>query len=819
MDSDSTSEEDNKKATKPLPSARDTHVDRNSRKYNTPQQLSRSPTPTTSVYSRSSRRGGDYRSRSRSRSRSPYRNRRRVSGVKRQHEDGDHYSGGGGVSRRDRRTFKVHYEDNSSDDARRPREKDSYRYDRKPDVSREKRLRTVSKSPPRFSNRDSDRKGRKDKHDSTERGQTSEEQPVSARKSALASVKTSKSETEKNQTEKTVFFQPGTKDADDRFVCSVQQSPEANLMNSENVSEAVVHAEPLSEAELIEQRRRRREAIKAKHRGQSSLLVQVLDPGGPALSADSTPSTPGSYTDSIGKHSLISVPHVTDVFSDSTKADPGTPPSLSTPNPPASFEIANDEDLANGQAQSDNDGQVEASAADYDPTQDMQEDRIREDYRTHTHEVSAQAYDETKTNDQDILIPATTKQTNEDFDMFADASEDMFDDVVVNKVPTKAVPVPKAAIDMSMLDDWDDEDGYYKIIIGELLDNRYHVQMNLGKGMFSAVVRATDQASNNVVAIKIIRSNDTMRKAALKEIDILGTLKTADPDDKKHVVRLERHFEHKGHLCMVFENLSINLREVLKKFGRDVGINLRAVRLYAHQMFLGLSLLRKCNIIHADLKPDNILVNESRNFLKICDLGSASDASDNEITPYLVSRFYRAPEIILGLPYDFAIDTWSVGCTLYELFTGKILFTGRNNNQMLRSMIECRGKFSHKILRKAEFAAVHFDDLLNFRSQEKDRISGKDVIRMYTFSGKPTRDLRSRIVVAASSVSSSKNNNGGGGGGGGGSSSSNNSKATEQETRDVALFVDLLDKCLALNAEKRITPAEALKHPFLLRQK
>jgi serine/threonine-protein kinase PRP4 len=98
------------------------------------------------------------------------------------------------------------------------------------------------------------------------------------------------------------------------------------------------------------------------------------------------------------------------------------------------------------------------------------------------------------------------------------------------------------------------------------------------------------------------------RKAGLKEIEILQKINLADPEDKKHMIRLERHFEHKGHLCMVFENLSINLREVLKKFGRDVGINLRAVRAYAQQMFLGLSLLRKCNILHADLKPDNILV-------------------------------------------------------------------------------------------------------------------------------------------------------------------------------------------------------------------
>jgi serine/threonine-protein kinase PRP4 len=106
----------------------------------------------------------------------------------------------------------------------------------------------------------------------------------------------------------------------------------------------------------------------------------------------------------------------------------------------------------------------------------------------------------------------------------------------------------------------------------------------------------------------------------------------------------------------------MNLRDVVKRFGKDVGIDIRAVRAYAHQLFLALSLLRKANIMHADIKPDNILVrgcysytcqvlicpvkvNEQKTLLKVCDLGSASDASENEITPYLVSRFYRAPEI------------------------------------------------------------------------------------------------------------------------------------------------------------------------------
>lgn len=246
----------------------------------------------------------------------------------------------------------------------------------------------------------------------------------------------------------------------------------------------------------------------------------------------------------------------------------------------------------------------------------------------------------------------------------------------------------------------------------------------------------------------------------MKEIEILQTLARADPDDKKHLIRLERYFEHKGHLCMVFENLNENLREVLKKFGRDVGINLRAVRAYAQQMFLGLSLLRKCNILHADIKPDNVLVNESRSTLKICDLGSASDASENEITPYLVSRFYRAPEIMLGMPYDFAIDIWSVGCTLFELYTGKILFTGRTNNQMLRSIMECRGKFNHKLLRKAQFSSLHFDDLLNFRSVEKDKISGKVCVpppipQSKTSSRFPPKSRRQVLIIPSRTSSAS----------------------------------------------------------------
>jgi serine/threonine-protein kinase PRP4 len=235
------------------------------------------------------------------------------------------------------------------------------------------------------------------------------------------------------------------------------------------------------------------------------------------------------------------------------------------------FVVEKDESIANGIAQVNGDTvDDEPSAADYDPTVDMQEDKLRYESRQHGSEMLSSAYDETKNNRQDSLLPEsavdkpTAKQPQDEFDMFADEDEndifaeepsaakrgDAVDDTAV------AILVPRAkALDMSMLDDWDDEDGYYKIILGELLEGRYHVQLNLGKGMFSGVVRAMDQTANKLVAIKIIRNNETMKKAGLKEIKILEKIAMADPEDKKHMIRLERYFEHKGHLCMVFEHL------------------------------------------------------------------------------------------------------------------------------------------------------------------------------------------------------------------------------------------------------------------------
>ncbi|KAG8906242.1 U4/U6 small nuclear ribonucleoprotein prp4 [Tulasnella sp. 403] len=431
-----------------------------------------------------------------------------------------------------------------------------------------------------------------------------------------------------------------------------------------------------------------------------------------------------------------------------------------------------------------NDGE-QVSAADYDPNQDRKE----EEMRLAVHVAKA----ESGMDIDEVEEVEESEDDDEVDDMFAAIARKPEKKKVrrVKRVPS-AVPVRAA----TTVDSAADPEGYYQIILGEALDaGRYQVFSSLGKGMFSAVVRARivqgekDEIGKEV-AIKIIRSQESMYKAGLKEAAILNKLAAADPEDKKHLVRLHQTFEHRGHLCLVFESLSMNLREIVKRFGKDVGLNMRAVRAYAHQLFLALSLLKKCNIMHADIKPDNILVNDTKAMLKLCDLGSASDVSENDITPYLVSRFYRAPEIILGLPYDTALDMWSVGCTLYELYTGKILFPGRTNNHMLLLMMELKGRFNAKMIKKAKFGDVHFDEHGGFLSVEVDKITGKEVTRT-VFVQKATRDLRARLVPTSAA------------------------KGNDEESKSLLAFVDLLDKCLALDPAKRITPRDALIHPFI----
>ncbi|VBB28506.1 unnamed protein product [Acanthocheilonema viteae] len=381
--------------------------------------------------------------------------------------------------------------------------------------------------------------------------------------------------------------------------------------------------------------------------------------------------------------------------------------------------------------------------------------------------------------------------TTTTFDMFATDAE--LPPEILNKAAI--IVSGQEPTNASLKDNWDDTDG---IRIGEMLDSRYRVYGYTGAGVFGNVVRATDAArSNTHVAVKIIRNNEVIeadpeayrRKTGMKELDILKKLNEADRDDRYHCLQLYRHFYHHQHLCLVFESLSMNLRELLKKYGNSIGLHMKAVRSYTQQLLMALRLLKKCNILHADIKPDNILVNDTKMTLKLCDFGSGCHVADAEVAPYLVSRFYRAPEIMLGLPYDFGIDLWSVAVTLYEVYTGKIMFAGKSNNQMLKFMMDLKGKFPNKMVRKAQFKDQHFDQNCNFLYHEIDKVTQRDKITTLSVV-KITRNLENELL--------------------------GDQELDKEGMRKLEQFRSLLDAMVTPDNSKRLTCGEALKHPFVV---
>lgn len=359
-----------------------------------------------------------------------------------------------------------------------------------------------------------------------------------------------------------------------------------------------------------------------------------------------------------------------------------------------------------------------------------------------------------------VLVPSpkkrVLKEPVDEFDMFSMA------ELNDGAMPTSPRVAPVALNQATLQSNCDDAEGYYAPTIGETLNDKYRVLGTVGKGVFSTVLRCQcigSSSPDEVVAIKLIRNNDIMREAAQTEIKILHELAARDTRDKKHCVRLLDTFEHRNHVALVFEPMQMNVREAMKKFGGKGGISIQAVRMFCKHLLIALNHLEACGIVHAgekncrfpfmirmtrvylyvililslDIKPDNMLLDEKQTTIKLCDFGSAFkvDEGKQDPTPYLVSRFYRAPEIVLGLAYDKAVDMWSVGCCLYEMFTGKVMFPGSTNNEMLKYFMELKGKIPNKLIKKHRQAYIdqfqmdpHFTEDNKFCSRESDRVTG-----------------------------------------------------------------------------------------------
>jgi len=344
-------------------------------------------------------------------------------------------------------------------------------------------------------------------------------------------------------------------------------------------------------------------------------------------------------------------------------------------------------------------------------------------------------------------------------------------------------------------DGYDDDNHDYIIKNGEKFLDRYEIDSLIGKGSFGQVVKAFDHEEQCHVAIKIIKNKKPFLNQAQIEVKLLEMMNRADAENKYYIVKLKRHFMWRNHLCLVFELLSYNLYDLLRNTNFR-GVSLNLTRKFAQQLCTALLFLStpELNIIHCDLKPENILLcNPKRSAIKIVDFGSSCQLGQR-IYQYIQSRFYRSPEVLLGIPYDLAIDMWSLGCILVEMHTGEPLFSGVDEIDQMNRIVEVLGMPPKHLLDQAHKTRKFFDKLVG---DDKYVLKKSQIGRKYKQPG--TRKLHEILGVET--------------GGPGG----RRAGEAGHTISDYLKFKDLILRMLDFDPKNRITPYYALQHNFFKR--
>jgi len=329
--------------------------------------------------------------------------------------------------------------------------------------------------------------------------------------------------------------------------------------------------------------------------------------------------------------------------------------------------------------------------------------------------------------------------------------------------------VPKEKLGSGPNFGFDDEKGDYKLYKGDHIAFRFEIKKLLGKGSFGQVCECFDHKKKETVAIKIIKNQKRFEHQAGVEIKVLHALKSRDPNDTNNVIHMKSYFVFRKHICISFELLNSNLYDLLK-LNKFKGLSLNLLRRFAVQILLALKYCQKLKIVHCDLKPENILLKQpNKSGIKVIDFGSACFESEKVYT-YIQSRFYRAPEIILGIEYTTAIDMWSLGCMLAELYLGKPLMPGESEYEQLQLIMQLRGLPSASLLRQGT-------RIRNFFAGNEPKLKPNSSGKVHLPA---TKNLKACLGC--------KDDN----------------------------FTDFVDKCLTMDPQQRMTPEQGLQHPWVV---
>ncbi|KAJ2906765.1 hypothetical protein MKZ38_010756 [Zalerion maritima] len=364
-------------------------------------------------------------------------------------------------------------------------------------------------------------------------------------------------------------------------------------------------------------------------------------------------------------------------------------------------------------------------------------------------------------------------------------------------------------------DGFDNEDSDYILYVNDILGseeaghkNRYLILDVLGQGTFGQVVKCQNLKTQEVVAVKVIKNRTAYFNQSMMEVSVLDLLNTKlDKNDDHHLLRLKDTFIHRQHLCLVFELLSVNLYELIKQ-NQFRGLSTTLVRVFAQQLLNGLALLNKARLIHCDLKPENILLkNLESPIIKIIDFGSACDERQTVYT-YIQSRFYRSPEVLLGLPYSSAIDMWSLGCIVVELFLGLPLFPGSSEYNQVSRIVEMLGNPPNWMIEMGKQAGDFFEKRQDEFGRRTYHLKSMELYsREHGTKEQPSKkyfQANTLPEIVKSYPMPRKNMK---------------QNEIDREMNNRIAFIDFVRGLLNINPLERWSPQQAKLHPFITQQK
>ncbi|KAK6998178.1 dual specificity tyrosine-phosphorylation-regulated kinase 2/3/4 [Biomphalaria glabrata] len=311
-----------------------------------------------------------------------------------------------------------------------------------------------------------------------------------------------------------------------------------------------------------------------------------------------------------------------------------------------------------------------------------------------------------------------------------------------------------------------DVNGHLKPKRNVLLADRYIIQCCVAnKGQSAVLIKAQDSfQENQLVIIKVVHT--TYLAAGLKEVFTLRRLTSVDHSQASHTVRLLNSFCHEGHICLVFPCYdSRPITHVLTETCLTEQKLNSALRKISRQLLTALAFLKTQEVIHADVKPDNILVEDDEDLdtVTLIDFGNALNKSESFVyhSDFEIQTLpYRAPEVHLGQPFGMEIDMWSLGCVLFECYTGQILFNGADRLEIINKIVSVLGPLPTQMCTNDKYSS--------------------DI--------KPAGDPTKRGALGLMTVFTDRKN---------------------------YQFANFLSGLLALNPEDRMTPWQALQHPFM----